>query len=150
AASKSAMTPSFIGLIAVMFPGVRPSISFASVPTASMRPFVLLSATIDGSLTTMPRPRAKTQVLAVPRSIARSCEKRESSEENTRDSLMAEPGFDQGHPPRGNVDAAPARGRIDGNARKDTGIRRERTVAPYKTGGRSQNPKEAVTEPGGP
>ena len=30
AASKSAMTPSFIGRIAVMLPGVRPSISFAS------------------------------------------------------------------------------------------------------------------------
>ena len=31
AASKSAMTPSFKGRIAVMLPGVRPSISFASV-----------------------------------------------------------------------------------------------------------------------
>ena len=49
AASKSAMTPSFIGLIAVMLPGVRPSISLASVPTASMRPLTLLNATIDGS-----------------------------------------------------------------------------------------------------
>ena len=58
AASKSAMTPSFIGRIAVMLPGVRPSISFASVPTASMRPVTLLNATIDGSLTTMPLPRA--------------------------------------------------------------------------------------------
>ena len=37
AASKSAMTPSFIGRIAVMVPGVRPSISLASVPTASIR-----------------------------------------------------------------------------------------------------------------
>ena len=58
AASKSAMTPSFIGLIAVMLPGVRPSISLASVPTASILPVTLLSATIDGSLTTMPLPRA--------------------------------------------------------------------------------------------
>ena len=56
--SKSAMTPSFIGLIATMLPGVRPSMSFASLPTASMRPFTLLIATIDGSLTTMPLPRA--------------------------------------------------------------------------------------------
>jgi len=32
--------------------------AFASVPTASMRPFTLLIATIDGSLTTMPFPRA--------------------------------------------------------------------------------------------
>ena len=56
--SKSAMTPSFIGLIATILPGVRPSISFASRPTASTRPFSLLMATIDGSLTTMPLPRA--------------------------------------------------------------------------------------------
>src|SRR5271169_6161649 len=33
-------------------------------------------ATIDGSLTTMPLPLAKTSVLAVPRSIARSLEKK--------------------------------------------------------------------------
>src|SRR5215471_2933402 len=74
------MTPSFIGLIATMLPGVRPSISLASLPTASMRPLTLLIATIDGSLTTIPFPRAYTQVLAVPRSIARSLEKSENSE----------------------------------------------------------------------
>ena len=56
--SKSAMTPSFIGLMATMLPGVRPSISLASRPTASTRPFSLLTATIDGSLTTMPFPLA--------------------------------------------------------------------------------------------
>src|SRR5918996_54653 len=78
--SKSAMTPSFIGLIATMFPGVRPSISLASRPTASIRPFTLLIATIDGSLTTIPLPRAYTHVFAVPRSIARSLEKREKRE----------------------------------------------------------------------
>jgi hypothetical protein len=50
------MTPSFIGLMATMLPGVRPSISFASLPTASTRPLTLLMATIDGSLTTMPLP----------------------------------------------------------------------------------------------
>ena len=32
--SKSAITPSFIGRIATMLPGVRPSISFAALPTA--------------------------------------------------------------------------------------------------------------------
>ena len=58
-----------------MLPGVRPSISLASLPTASMREVMRLMATIDGSLVTMPRPRAKTQVLAVPRSMARSFEK---------------------------------------------------------------------------
>ncbi len=89
AASKSAITPSFIGLMAVMLPGVRPSISFASVPTASIRPLILLNATMDGSLTTMPRPRAKTQVLAVPRSMARSWEKRAEKERKHDDSAQA-------------------------------------------------------------
>src|ERR1051326_8262031 len=72
---KSAMTPSRIGLMAVMLPGVRPSISFASLPTASICALTVLNATMEGSLRTMPRPRANTQVLAVPRSIARSFEK---------------------------------------------------------------------------
>src|SRR5882672_5974943 len=82
--SKSAMTPSFMGLIATMLPGVRPSISFASLPTASTRPLTLLIATMDGSLTTMPLPRAYTQVLAVPRSIARSLENREKNEPSAK------------------------------------------------------------------
>ena len=71
------MTPSFIGRIATMLPGVRPSISLASVPTASTRFVVVLTATIDGSRTMIPLPRANTSVLAVPRSIARSFEKME-------------------------------------------------------------------------
>src|SRR5262245_3564892 len=74
------MTPSFIGLIATMLPGVRPSMSFASLPTASIRPLTLLIATMEGSFTTMPLPRAYTQVFAVPRSIARSLENRENRE----------------------------------------------------------------------
>src|SRR6202158_6528570 len=69
------MTPSFMGLMATMFPGVRPSISFASLPTASTSPVFLLMATMEGSFTTMPLPRAYTSVLAVPRSMARSLEK---------------------------------------------------------------------------
>src|ERR1700761_2761375 len=69
------MTPSFIGLMATMLPGVRPSISFASLPTASTSPVFLLMATMDGSLTTMPLLAAKTRVFAVPRSMARSLEK---------------------------------------------------------------------------
>ena len=36
--SKSAITPSFIGRIAMILPGVRPSISLASLPTASTFP----------------------------------------------------------------------------------------------------------------
>src|SRR6266705_2523870 len=66
------MTPSFIGLIATTLPGVRPSISFASRPTATTSPVFLLMATIDGSFTTMPLPPEKTSVFAVPKSIARS------------------------------------------------------------------------------
>ena len=78
AASKSAMTPSFIGRTGLMLAGVRPSISCASVPTASIDPLAMLNATMEGSLRTMPRPRAKTQVLAVPRSIATSVAKAEN------------------------------------------------------------------------
>src|SRR5450755_3427719 len=74
------MTPSFMGLMATMLPGVRPSISLASLPTASTSPVFLLSATMDGSLTTMPLPLAKTRVFAVPRSMARSDEKRLNKE----------------------------------------------------------------------
>src|SRR5271168_5152108 len=71
---KSAITPSFMGLMATILPGVRPSISLASLPTASTSPVFLLIATIEGSFTTMPLPRAYTRVLAVPKSIARSLE----------------------------------------------------------------------------
>src|SRR5258708_30525047 len=74
------MTPSFMGLMATMLPGVRPSISFASLPTASTSPLFLLMATMEGSLTTIPLPLAKTKVLAVPRSIARSEENRLNKE----------------------------------------------------------------------
>src|SRR5467141_1980923 len=73
---KSAITPSFMGLMATMLPGVRPSISLASLPTASTSPVFLLMATMEGSLTTMPFPLANTSVFAVPRSMARSDEKR--------------------------------------------------------------------------
>ena len=56
--SKSAITPSFIGRMATMLPGVRPSISLASRPTASTLPVTRLTATIDGSETTIPLPLA--------------------------------------------------------------------------------------------
>src|SRR5689334_22929566 len=82
------MTPSFIGLMATMLPGVRPSISFASLPTASTSLVFLLSATIEGSLTTMPLPRAYTSVLAVLRSMARSLENTLNSD---RRLVMREP-----------------------------------------------------------
>src|SRR5690349_23347167 len=66
--------------MATMFPGVRPSISFASLPTASTSPVFLLMATIEGSFTTMPLPLAYTNVFAVPRSMARSLENMLKSE----------------------------------------------------------------------
>src|SRR5579875_1113655 len=77
---KSAITPSFNGRMATMLPGVRPSISLASRPTASISPFSLLMATMDGSLTMTPLPLAYTSVFAVPRSMARSEEKTLKSE----------------------------------------------------------------------
>ena len=74
--SKSLMTPSRSGRTAMMLAGVRPTIRLASAPTASTR-FVLASmATTDGSLMTIPRSRTWTRVLAVPRSIPMSREKR--------------------------------------------------------------------------
>ena len=70
--SKSAMTPSFSGRIAEIEPGVRPSIRFASTPTACTSPVRWSIATTDGSERTIPRPRTYTSVFAVPRSTAMS------------------------------------------------------------------------------
>src|SRR5262249_30274288 len=69
-----------MGLMATIFPGVRPSISLASLPTASTSPVFLLMATIEGPFTTMPFPLAQTSVLAVPRSMAKSLENMLKSE----------------------------------------------------------------------
>ena len=77
---KSAITPSFMGRMATMFPGVRPSMSFASFPIASTSLVTLLIATMEGSFTTTPLPFAYTSVFAVPRSMARSEEKRLNNE----------------------------------------------------------------------
>src|SRR6185437_98412 len=60
--------------MAMMSAGVRPSMRLASVPTASTWPVRLLTATTEGSLSTMPRPRTWTSVLAVPRSIPTSAD----------------------------------------------------------------------------
>jgi hypothetical protein len=58
--------------MAWMWLGVRPIMRLASTPTASGRPSFTLMATTDGSLSTIPRPRTYTRVLAVPRSTAMS------------------------------------------------------------------------------
>ena len=56
--------------------GVRPTMRFASAPMASTRRVLASIATTDGSLITIPRSRTWTRVLAVPRSIPMSREKR--------------------------------------------------------------------------
>src|SRR5438067_10799470 len=58
--------------MATMLPGVRPIIRLASTPTATIWPLFVLSATTDGSFSTIPRPRTYTRVFAVPRSTAMS------------------------------------------------------------------------------
>src|SRR5579875_770696 len=55
-----------------MLPGVRPIMRLASAPTATIWPLLVLSATTDGSFSTIPRPRTYTSVFAVPRSTAMS------------------------------------------------------------------------------
>ena len=56
---KSAITPSFSGRMAVILPGVRPSMRLASMPTASMVfwPLWTRIATTEGSFSTMPLSR---------------------------------------------------------------------------------------------
>src|SRR5947207_14039979 len=66
------MTPSLSGRMATMLPGVRPIIRLASTPTATIWPLLVLSATTEGSFSTIPRPRTYTRVFAVPRSTAMS------------------------------------------------------------------------------
>ena len=67
--TKSAMTPSRMGRTTSMLSGERPSMSYASWPTAT----IVLSrgrmATTEGSCMTMPRPLTWTSTLTVPRSI---------------------------------------------------------------------------------
>src|SRR5690554_7734098 len=61
-----------------MFPGVRPSIILASLPTAATAFWPparsCRTATTEGSFRTMPCPRTKIRVLAVPRSMDRTLE----------------------------------------------------------------------------
>jgi hypothetical protein len=58
-----------MGLYAIISPGVRPIISFASAPTAKMRLSISEMATTEGSFNTTPRPGTNTNVLAVPKSM---------------------------------------------------------------------------------
>src|SRR5437588_4163051 len=72
----SAFTTSFSGRIATMSAGVRPSIFRAVLPTLNTWPVRRLTATTEGSLRTIPRPRTWTSVLAVPRSMPMSLDQR--------------------------------------------------------------------------
>ena len=72
--SKSAITPDFIGRMATMLPGVRPSMRFASAPTASTRLEPAWIATTEGSRSTTPWFFAYTSEFAVPRSMPISVE----------------------------------------------------------------------------
>ena len=54
--AKSEMTPSRSGRTAKIVEGVRPTMSFASLPMASTRFETVSIATTDGSSMTMPRP----------------------------------------------------------------------------------------------
>ena len=66
----------------MMLAGVRPTMRLASAPMASTRLVLASMATTDGSLMTIPRSRTWTSVLAVPRSIPMSREKRPSRRSN--------------------------------------------------------------------
>jgi hypothetical protein len=91
--SKSAITPSFIGRMALIDPGVLPSISLAARPTALPFWRTLLvprrTATTEGSFSTTPCPRAHTSVLQVPRSTPMSIENSPRMESK----IMAKPSF---------------------------------------------------------
>ncbi len=80
--SKSLMTPSRSGRIAMMLAGVRPTIRLASAPIASTFLVFASMATTLGSLITIPRSRTWTSVFAVPRSIPMSREKMPRSASN--------------------------------------------------------------------
>jgi len=62
-----------------MFAGVRPTIAFAAAPIFSGSRVRLSIVTQEGSLMTMPLPLTLTNVLAVPRSIPKSCESNPNS-----------------------------------------------------------------------
>ena len=70
--SKSAMTPSFKGRMAMMLPGVHPSMLLTAEPTATTLSVLLSMATTEGSERTIPSPLTNTPVFDVPRSTATS------------------------------------------------------------------------------
>ena len=67
--SKSAITPFFNGLMTLILPGVRPTILYASVPTATTLSLSVSTATTEGSFKTIPLPDTFIRTFAVPKSI---------------------------------------------------------------------------------
>src|SRR6266516_1459593 len=85
-----------MGRTATMLPGVRPSISLASLPTAStfLTPLApRCTATTEGSFETIPLPLTKVSVVAVPRSMARSFENNPYTQSNSMKAPQAIFGF---------------------------------------------------------
>src|SRR6266446_5743766 len=72
-----------------MFAGVRPSIRFASSPTASTLFVPACTATTDGSRKTIPWSLTYTSVFAVPRSIPMSLDNQPKSPLNINLNLVA-------------------------------------------------------------
>src|SRR5215218_10494691 len=70
--SKSAITPFLRGWVATMWAGVRPIMLLAAEPTATTLSVFMSIATTEGSESTTPQPLTKTNVFAVPKSIATS------------------------------------------------------------------------------
>ncbi len=101
--SKSLMTPSRSGRTGVMLAGVRPSIRLAAAPISMTLRVFVSTATMLGSLMTMPRPRTWTSVLAVPRSIPMS---RENAPKNA--SIIVRRASSLGGQAAATSDAAPA------------------------------------------
>ena len=109
AASRSAITPSLSGRSVAMWGGVRPIISFAAVPTATILSVCRLIATTEGSSRTTPFLRTYTSVLAVPRSTAMSrpsnphgkpiADQLSERRESTRDRCPAAPPLNRTAPP---------------------------------------------------
>jgi hypothetical protein len=89
---QSAITPSLRGRTVLNWEGVRPTISLAWFPTAAISPDRLLKAMIEGSLTTIPFPLANIKVFAVPRSTARSEERKLKKERMLTAILFPDPG----------------------------------------------------------
>src|SRR5215217_2117952 len=130
--SKSAITPCRSGRVARIDAGVRPIIRRASAPTAYTRPVSSEIATTDGSKSTIPRPRMKTSVLAVPRSTAMS-----RPPPNDPQTRIAAPAYVYNRPQRGNRRPDPVprlRDLVPGRRERGCGRARAAALPPRRAG----------------